>query len=164
MRHRRCGVTGELARKQTTESIHFPVSGEVTGSRDHKCEPFCTKTHTRTHTQIFHSSPCGQTHLKGNVPESGTEQFLMACPSHYACSTRSCLCLYVQVCVTTHYEILIARAEKVTDELIWKRNSLSRGSDRFLRRLFVAAFQRNTTSLEICFLAFILLTLCKAKQ
>lgn len=79
---------------------------------------------THTGPKIFHPPPCGQTHLKVNVAESDSEQFLMARLSHYRAPRHACVCVrYVQVRVTTYYEGPAARwltrwltVPKVTDE------------------------------------------------
>lgn len=96
------------AAKQTAQSIRslFSIQDK---SRSHANAKCTHKAHTHR-PQIFHSSPCGQTHLRGNVAESDSEQFLMARPSHYAVLRHACVCVrYVQVRVTTYYEGPAAR-------------------------------------------------------
>lgn len=85
--------------------FHFRINHRVTRTQS-------AHASARTHRpQIFHSSPCGQTHLRGNVAESDSEQFLMARLSHYAVLRHACVCVrYVQVRVTTYYEGPAARS------------------------------------------------------
>lgn len=95
---------------QSIRSLFFFLFSFQGKSRSH-ANGKCTHKHTRTGRRSFILPPRGQTHLKGNVAESDSEQFLMARLAHYAVLWHACVCVrYVWVRVTTYYEGPAARS------------------------------------------------------